>query len=548
MSSPDALMQRLPKPLRWLFLILPAFVGIWILLTSMRQGPGVGGDAAIYITSARNLIAGHGLGLINADGSFRLLPYFPPFYPLTLAAVMWLGLNAETGTILINLFCFAGILLLLSWQVAKISDSLVTGILVGLLLAGSPILLPAFSWAMSDPLSLFVIVTAFWLLLRGLHADSFKWLAGSAYLAGLSLLTRYSMAAGVLTACLMVLVFWRGKLGKRILVAIVYGLIAAIPMMIWLVIDLTTNSTVASRNLLGNINVGAEIVRFLNQLRPLFLQWLLPDSLIESVPGWISLIVTAAVLLVILLSLICTLRSIARREMAHGVSSHAQALVLTYALFFFLYLVQIMLVSVTTFPPITIGARMLLPAAVAALVVIAFPVGQILAKPNHPFWLKWLVLAGLVLFTAYSGLRGVRIARQNALDGLGYNSVVWRNSETVAYLTSETKLSDALVTNEETALLYLLNRPSWPIREVYAREPDSIYYKYTDPIDQEAPDQGRELFQKSEALLVVFDNFPDQIADLYGAAAQERVDALLTGLTPIFDGDDGTVYQGTGNP
>ena len=56
-----------------------------ILFISMVQGPGVGGDATIYITSARNLLEGNGLGLINAAGEFRLIPYFPPFYSLVLA-------------------------------------------------------------------------------------------------------------------------------------------------------------------------------------------------------------------------------------------------------------------------------------------------------------------------------------------------------------------------------------------------------------------------------------------------------------------------------
>ena len=81
MRSPDDVILRFPKRLRILLLLLPTVIGIWILATSMRQGPGVGGDAAIYITSARNLLTGQGLGRINADGTVRLLPYFPPFYP-----------------------------------------------------------------------------------------------------------------------------------------------------------------------------------------------------------------------------------------------------------------------------------------------------------------------------------------------------------------------------------------------------------------------------------------------------------------------------------
>jgi 4-amino-4-deoxy-L-arabinose transferase-like glycosyltransferase len=548
MRSPDDVILRFPNRLRILLLLLPTVIGIWILMTSMRQGPGVGGDATIYITSARNLLTGHGLGLINADGTFRLLPYFPPFYPLVLAALIGLGFSAETSAMLINLACFGAAILLLSWLIMKASRSLAAGMLVGLLLAGSPILIPAYSWAMSEPLSIFLIVVAFYLLHRSLISDRLTALVGSAVLAGLSLLTRYSMAAGVLTACLIVLFFWRGNWLKRFLSAIVYGLIAAIPIGIWLVIDLRKTNTVASRNLLGNINLGSEIARFFNQLKPLFLQWLLPDSFISRMPGSVGSIVTLAILLVIGISLICSLPALSKGKDDLEDRNQAQILVFTYALFFILYLLQIMLVSVTTFPPITIGPRMVLPAAIAALMVVAVPVGHLFSLKTLSPWIKWLALAGLLLFAAYSGLRGVCIARQNAIDGLGYNTVAWRNSQTIDYLASHTTPSDALVTNEETALLYLLGRASWPIREVYAREADPVYYSYIDLIDAEETDYGRELFQLGEALLVVFDNFPDQMADLYGSAAPERVAALLKGLTPIFKGDDGVIYQLDGKP
>ena len=52
--------------------LICAAAGAGILFISMAQGVGVGGDATIYITSARNLLAGKGLGLINAAGESGL--------------------------------------------------------------------------------------------------------------------------------------------------------------------------------------------------------------------------------------------------------------------------------------------------------------------------------------------------------------------------------------------------------------------------------------------------------------------------------------------
>ena len=83
--------------------LICAAAGAGILFISMSQGVGVGGDATIYITSARNLLAGKGLGLINAAGDFRLIPYFPPFYSLVLAFFGLFTSNLSFVALVLNL-------------------------------------------------------------------------------------------------------------------------------------------------------------------------------------------------------------------------------------------------------------------------------------------------------------------------------------------------------------------------------------------------------------------------------------------------------------
>lgn len=540
MKSPD----RWQKAAQVVLMLIPALTGIWILWTSMHQGPGVGGDASIYITSAKNLIAGKGLGLINADGTFRLIPYFPPFYPLVLSMGILLGLSAESAAIFVNLVSFAGLIFLLTKQIISVSGSWIAGLLAGFLLAGSPILVPAYSWAMSEPLSLFLMAASIFVFVRGMPCFSRAAYWGSAVLAGLSFLTRYSMAVCILAICLVILVCCRGKFWRHLLAAVIYGLAAALPMIVWLTIDYSQTNTIASRNLLNNVNVFAEISRFFNQLQPLFLQWFLPDSIISSgrMPGFIAPVAAVMIIAAAFCALFISLRTIVRDRGTSAESTQKWLPVLLYSLFFILYLLQILLVSLGTFPPITIGPRMLLPAAIAFLVIAAMGIAAFLNQKSVPAWLKLLIVLGLTLFTAYNGLRGVRIARQNAIDGLGYNSVAWKNSETIAYLAARSEDADPVVTNEETALLYLLGRVSWPVRELYAKAPDAVYYHYADPIAM-GEDRGRELFQQGKASLVIFDNFTDQMADLYGDMAAERVAALLQGLPVIHVSDDGTIYR-----
>lgn len=69
-----------------LFLIGLAGSGL-LWYSTQPWGVGVGYDSFYYITSARNLISGQGLGTIDVDGSIIPLTKFPPLYPLILAAL-----------------------------------------------------------------------------------------------------------------------------------------------------------------------------------------------------------------------------------------------------------------------------------------------------------------------------------------------------------------------------------------------------------------------------------------------------------------------------
>jgi len=50
-------------------------------------------DSTEYIVSARNLISGHGLGLITPTGRLMPLYFHPPLYPLVLSALGAPGLD-----------------------------------------------------------------------------------------------------------------------------------------------------------------------------------------------------------------------------------------------------------------------------------------------------------------------------------------------------------------------------------------------------------------------------------------------------------------------
>ncbi len=523
-----------------------AAVAAWLLVVSTRLGPGVGGDATIYITSTRNLLAGNGLGLVNPAGEFRLIPYFPPFYPLMLAFFGLTGIDVSEIAAFLNPLFFALTVAVISLWITEISHFPLAGFLTGLLAAASPVLIPAYSWAMSEPLCILCGTIGLILLERFLAKGRPALLWGSALCCGLAFLTRYSAAAYLGTGAVMLFFFRRETVKNRLRDTFRFLLAAAFPMALWVVYDVVKTAALASRSIQHGWDLPAELTRFAGQLNTILLQWAVPDSWIDQpfYPAIFNRLLVFMMVVLVLGSLAAACVRYFRRKNPQRDSLFARLDAMTLILcgFMLCYTLVILFVSVTTYPPITIGARMFTPAHISFLWLLGILFLRVWLGAENRRGLKAISLAVMIGFAGFYGLRSVRIARQNAIDGLGYHSRRWQESEIVAYLREQTAPDQLLVTNEETALLFLLDRASWPMHEVYVSEPDPVFYAYESGA-LAADDTGRTAFQNGEALLVVFDTFEDQMRDIYGEDTQRRIDALFKNLKIVIDGDDGTIYS-----
>lgn len=525
-----------PQTLTWTIAsLICAAAGAGILFISMSQGAGVGGDATIYITSARNLLAGKGLGLINAAGDFRLIPYFPPFYSLILAFCGLFTSNLPAAALILNLVFFAGLIFLIAFWTLRISNRMFPGLLLGLLLAGSPILIPAYSWAMSEPLAILLGFSGLILLEKSLVENRCPAFWVSAVLLGLSLLTRYSSAAFIGAAVLLILFFEGETLKDRLLASVSYGFTAAVFMIIWLVIDFTQTHTVSSRS--AAVGKTTELwAAFVSKIKSVFTLWILPESLNGAMPGFMVSFLSICIIL-ISVSFLAGAAIALRRGTQYPRYARMFFLLSSFDL---LYLLLILYVSLRTYPPITINSRMLLPFYVSNFWMI-YLLFALFEEHNHRLSRSFVFNTALFLFTIFNCYRGIRIANQNAIDGLGYNSTAWKTSKTIAYVKENIPPDKTIVTNEETAMLFLLDRRTWPMHEVFVQSPDEEYYAYESNYGLEN-DTSRQAFLKGGAYLVVFDTFEAQMADIYGENTAERIGKLFENLNEIFRCDDGRIY------
>ena len=225
-----------------------AIFGVVEILRATPFGPGVGSDAVVYITSARNLLTGHGLGLVNPDGTFRLLPYFPPFYPLVLSGMGLFVKDLVEGARWLNAMLFGGLIALVGLEFQRYTRNGILALALSCLLAFSTILIRVSAWAMSEPVSLLTGFGGLFLLLKYLGDHKPVSFIFSALLVGLAFLSRYAMVASCLAGCIVILFFLQASFSQRIGKAVIYGLLSIMPMAIWFLVDFSATGTLGSRS------------------------------------------------------------------------------------------------------------------------------------------------------------------------------------------------------------------------------------------------------------------------------------------------------------
>ena len=220
------------------------------------------------------------------------------------------------------------------------------------------------------------------------------------------------------------------------------------------------------------------------------------------------------------------------------------------ALFIFLYLAALAVVQVFTYPPVTLASRMLSPVHFAAIILL-FALGHLIAQilsssTSHSLpYLKarshLLILYVLALSLAGSyTLRGALIARQYWNTGIGYTAPSWQNS-TVIEAIRHLPPSVPLISNDVTAIMFLVDRPAYPLQEIFSDQPPSSplasFLSYG-----QGDDTSQRVFREQGAALVLFNESLRDDFSIYGDRLDERLAALVQGLHLYYHHQDGAIY------
>ena len=183
-------------------ILLAASSTAHILLRTSTHGAAIGPDAVSYVSTAANLIDGHGLQDFRGTGLFA----WPPLFPALVAAVQVVGLGPLEAGRLLNATAYGLIILVSALWAGRTLESSLLAYGVAVFLATSIPLSHHASYIQSEPtFILFVLLALVKLEECRRPGARRRTLALAAVFSGLAVLTRYAGAPLILTGVLLLL-------------------------------------------------------------------------------------------------------------------------------------------------------------------------------------------------------------------------------------------------------------------------------------------------------------------------------------------------------
>ncbi|HEX9090926.1 MAG TPA: glycosyltransferase family 39 protein, partial [Anaerolineales bacterium] len=269
---------------RWIFylaLAAIALLGMLALLRSTPYGMGLVNDSATYIEGASNIIKGGGYVRISGGGEIKPITHFPPLFSLLLAGLGLVGVDLLQAARWMITILFGIAIYLVGLSVFKISRSPWFALFGAFLLAISDVHLGVYSFALSEPLFIALMLSAFLCLAEAFDRDHWVWPMLAGILLSLAYLTRYAGVSLFITSLLVLLVIPHREKLKRVGILLAGALP---PVLIWHAYSLLASGagSVGNRQFAWHPPSGSTLFEGMKNL----LTWIAPHDLLASGAIW----------------------------------------------------------------------------------------------------------------------------------------------------------------------------------------------------------------------------------------------------------------------
>ena len=241
-----------------------------IILREINFGVSVSEDAALYIASARYLIEGE--GFINLYGS----PYVtsPPLFPLAIAAVSALGIDAVTAAIYVNAIVFGLTILVATIWLRRHIESRLLVLWAGCACVLSVLVARSAATVMTDSLFILLVVLSLAALDRFVNSYKRSALTLAAIWTGLAWLTRYIGVTVLLAGWLILLMQKDISVKQKRRNFIIYSAVAMAPIGVWIF-----RNSVVAQSLTGRpVQDGFLLLSSLDNIQTILVQWAFGDT------------------------------------------------------------------------------------------------------------------------------------------------------------------------------------------------------------------------------------------------------------------------------
>ena len=413
----------------WLYalLVILAVLGGYLLFYDMHFGPWAYSDSAEYIISAKNLIAGNGLGIYSPSNNFMQLSLHPPFYSFLLTPFLAFNLDIFIVIKWLNIFLFTGTILVLGFGIYQITRSSILALSVAILFLVSPAMVNNFNGAMTEPTFIFLTIAN--LICLNIYLKQKKkwvfWLAIGA--ASLATLTRYIGLVSIFMGFLMLLLFAEHTWKKRITTSLLYLVATAIPVGIWFLSIGALSGSMAARNIELDKGVWEAITVNRIAFTEILAKWL-PFRL-EWFSLWRSKTMTiyATVLVSTTLLIVLLVNWWKKRDQN---SSYPLILILSACTYLVGYLGFLIVSYFSSIPP-DLNERMFSPLQVFIFIFV-FGVLILALKTFHLkkfFYLVPLTVVVMLSISYWQQTRTIVLDRHE--NPKSYSAPKWKNSELI---------------------------------------------------------------------------------------------------------------------
>jgi len=520
--------------------LLLALLGVVTLIAATRWGIGVTTDPAKFMDAARNLSNGYGL-VLRDSGEARPLTHHPPLYPVLLAvpgffeidpldAARWLhgillGLNTLWVVLVVRRIApgafwppiLGALLMLFSTTILNLHTVAFTEpLFLAWGFGGLGVLAAVQEWtSRAKPGSKHMI----WGEAHPLFSSPMGW-GGSAVLVALALLTRYAGMAFVITGGLGIVLWSPGSFRRRVSRAALWGIIAVLPLSIWLGRNMLIAGNATNRRLDIHPVTWERLESGLSTISAWLLPWLAWDGL------------RALILLTVIVGWVVWGRKYVSCTVLKGVPSLVRLLVLFIPIYIGFLLLSISLFDFET----PLDSRLLSPVYMAGLVVALWTAHRVLAAfPDHR-GLRRMMAVIAAAFVLHALLTGLSYLSRVYDEGQGYTGRAWQESRLVAEIRALPP--DILIyTNGPDAVHAVTGRPALRIpAEVMGGtlEPNATYAA-------ELAEMRSQLIHE-EGVLVYFRS----ITWRWYLPTEAELAAQLP-LQVVADAPDGTIYRVRGS-